>query len=87
MREVAKRRYSSPVLMLQPDDDPTIVFGPSQGTSGYDSMWTFSGISQEDLDLIDLNCDDTDLQDMDSNEDGVITNAEFQAWLEGRGGW
>ena len=50
-------------------------------------MWTFSGISQEDLDLIDLNCDDTDLQDMDSNEDGVITNAEFQAWLEGRGGW
>lgn len=85
---MAKKIYRSPMLMLEYDDDPNISFGGSQGTSGYDSMWKFSGISQGDLDLIELNCDDLDLQDMDVNPaDGVITNAEFQAWLKNRGGW
>lgn len=85
---MAKKRYSSPVLMeLTPGDDPGISFGGSQGTSGYDSMWSFDGISQADLDMIELNCDDLDLQDMDANGNGIITDAEFQAWLEERGGW
>ena len=75
------------MLMLEPGDDPGISFGGSQGTGGYDSMWTFVGISQDDLDMIELNCDDLDLQDMDTSGDGVITYAEFQAWLTARGGW
>jgi hypothetical protein len=88
MSRVAKKGYRSPVLMgLDVGDDPSISFGGSQGTSGTDSMWTFSGISQDDLDMIDLNCDDLDLQDMDANGDYTITDAEFQAWLADRGGW
>ena len=67
---------------LEPGDDPTIVIGGSQGTSGYDSPYTFSGIDQSILDLIELNCDDFDLQDMDTNHDYVITQAEFQAWFD-----
>ena len=72
---------------MTPGDDPTIPIGGSQGTSGNESMWTFSGISDEDLGLIELNCDDMDLQDMDENRDNVITNEEFQKWLAARGGW
>ena len=75
------------MLMLEPGDDPGVSFGGSQGTSGYDSMWTFVGISQDDLDMIELNCDDLDLQDMDANGNYEITNEEFQAWLEAHGGW
>jgi hypothetical protein len=75
------------MLMLEPGVDPGVSFGGSQGTSGYDPMWSFVGISQEDLDMIELNCDDLDLQDMDANSNYEITNEEFQAWLEARGGW
>lgn len=86
-----KRIYKSPVFnensTLTPDDDPTIVIGPSQGTSGDESIFKFSGISQDDLDMIELNCDDIDLAAMDANEDYIITDEEFQAWLAGRGGW
>ncbi len=82
-----KKTYVSPILGLNPGDDPSIIIGGSQGTSGFDSMWTFSGISQDDLDLIELNCDDMDLQGMDENGDYIITLAEFEAWLVARGGW
>ena len=85
---MVKRRYTSPMmLMIEPEDDPIIVIGGSQGSSGYDSSYTFSGISQDDLDMIELNCDDFDLQDMDTNGNYEITLAEFQAWLDARGGW
>ena len=84
---MATKKYISPVLTLTPGEDPDIEFGYSQGTSGYDSMWTFEGISDEDLDMIDLNCDDIDLQEMDTNKDYIITADEFDAWLTARGGW
>ncbi len=85
---MAKAKYSSPVFAeLTPGEDPVIDFGISQGTSGYDSMWTFEGISQEDLDMIDLNCDDFDLQDMDTDGNYIITAGEFEDWLSARGGW
>ena len=85
---MAKKKYISPILMdLEPGDDPIIDFGASQGTSGYDSQWTFSGIDQGTLDLIELNCDDTDLQDMDSDGDFVITLSEFEAWYEANEPW
>lgn len=75
-------------MTLKPDDDPTIPIRPSQGSSGYDSMWTFGeGISESDLDMIDLNCDDFDLKDMDADGDYIITSDEFNAWLADRGGW
>ena len=85
-----KRNYVSPLWLqtLDPSEDPTIDMGGSQGTSGYDSMWTFADdIGQDDLDMIDLNCDDFDLQDMDRDGNYIITNDEFQIWLEERGGW
>ena len=85
---MAKKMYSSPILMLEVEDESTISFGGSQGTSGYDSMWTFGeDISEDDLGMIELNCDDLDLQDMDADKNFTITNAELQAWLDARGGW
>lgn len=79
---MAKKKYTSTWMELEPGEDPVIIIGGSQGTSGYDSPYTFSGIDQSILDLINLNCDDFDLKDMDTNGDYVITNDEFQAWLE-----
>ena len=86
---MAKKKYKSPILMsgLIPGEDPVIGFDGSQGTSGYDSPYTFDGLTQDDLDMIELNCDDLDLQDMDTSGDYIITAAEFQAWLDARGGW
>ncbi|MCR5450709.1 MAG: hypothetical protein K6F23_15090 [Solobacterium sp.] len=87
---MGKKKYRSPIILtLEPGEDPNISFGGSQGTSGNDSQWTFSfsGISDYDLDMIELNCDDLDLQDMDANGDYVITDSEFQGWLAARGGW
>ena len=84
---MANKKYISPVLTLTPDDDPEIDFTYSTGTSGDISMWSFDGVSQDDIDLIELNCDDLDLQDMDADGDKVITAEEFGAWLTARGGW
>jgi len=86
---MATKKYISPIihLGLEPTEDPEIDFGYSQGTSGFDSMWSFEGISQDDLDMIELNCDDLDLADMDLNGDYIITADEFDAWLTARGGW
>ncbi len=78
-----KRKYNSPLLMtLTPGEGPIIPIGPSQGTSGEVSQFSFSGIDDDTLDLIYLNCDDIDLADMDTNDDFVITLAEFEAWYE-----
>ncbi|MBR2669818.1 MAG: hypothetical protein IKE36_08520 [Solobacterium sp.] len=80
---MAKKAYSSPIFFgITPGDDPGIVLPPSQGTSGYDSPYTFEGIDETTLDLIDLWCDDIDLKDMDTNGNYVITAAEFQAWWD-----
>ena len=79
---MAKKQYISPVLALHVDDDPTIVMGGSQGTGGYDSPYTFSGIESYIQDLIALNCDDYDLQDMDADGNFKITSEEFYAWCE-----
>jgi len=78
---MAKRKYMSPVLMgLASDDEVIIDFGGSQGTSGYDSPYTFSGIADDILAMIEANCDDTELSAMDVNKDLVITSDEFDAW-------
>ena len=88
MNKLAKKVYRSPALLeLTPDEDPTIVIGGSQGSSGYDTPYTFSGISDDDMAMIDLNCDDFDLQDMDADGNYNITADEFNAWLANRGGW
>ncbi len=85
---MAKRVYYRPtILPVEETDDPTIVIGGSSGTSGYDSQWSFSGIDQDTLDLIELNCDDTDLAEMDANGDLEITLAEFQAWYDANKPW
>lgn len=88
---MTKKKYNSPIIVfnsdLQPNEDPTIIIGPSQGSSGIDTPYTFEGISEEDLDMIGLNCDDFDLDEMDSDNDYIITADEFDVWLKARGGW
>ncbi len=85
---MAKKKYTSVWMdTLNTEDDPVIVISGSQGTSGYDSMFSFDGISEADLVLIDAYCDDIDLADMDTNHDYVITQAEFQAWYDANEPW
>jgi len=85
---MGRKFYKGPIIReLGDGGQGEIVIGASQGTSGYDSPYTFVGISDEDLDMIDLNCDDIDLDEMDANDDQVITFEEFDAWLTARGGW
>lgn len=85
---MAKKQYISPVLAsLTPDPDPEIPFGGSQGTSGEDSPYSFSGISDDILDLIYANCDDIDLADMDANGDLEITYDEYLAWYQKNQPW
>ena len=87
---MSKKIYMSPIILsggLNPGDDPSIVFGDSKGTSGNQSMFTFDGIDDDTLTLIDANCDDLDLQDMDANGDYVITLAEFNAWYDANQPW
>lgn len=84
---MAKRIYSNPILFdtdtgLNNGGSGTIInIGGSQGTSGYDSMFKFEGIDQATLDMIELNCDDTDLAEMDTNHNLTITKAEFEVWF------
>ena len=85
---MAKKAYSSPlVIYLQEDEDPTIIVPVSQGSSGYDSTYTFEGIDQDILDLIELNCDDFDLQAMDTDGNFKITLVEFQTWFDENQPW
>lgn len=83
---MAKKSYRSPMLLaLNPDNDPTIVIGSSQGTSGYDSQFSFD-VDSATKALIDANCDDIDIADMDTNHDRVITQSEYDAWYA-ENGW
>jgi hypothetical protein len=84
---MAKRKYKSPFLMdLTPGGDTTIDIGGSQGSSGYDSMFTLN-VSEDVLDLIEANCDDIDLAEMDTNGDYIITQEEFDAWYAANQPW
>lgn len=88
-----KRGYMSPMLLGLTlggeGGEGTIVIGGSQGTSGTDSMFKFDGIDQSTLDMIELNCDDIDLADMDTDHNLTITKAEFDVWFarEKGGNW
>ncbi len=84
---MAKKNYISPTLLLVEGDDPTIVFGNSVGTSGTDSMWSFSDIDEDTLTMILANCDDTDLAAMDTDGDLTITLTEYESWYEENGWW
>ena len=85
---MAKKTYNSPFFFtLNPGEGTVIDITNSQGTSGYDSQWTFSGIDQATLNLIELNCDDFDLKAMDTDGDYIITQAEFQVWYDAHQPW
>ncbi|MBQ6221577.1 MAG: hypothetical protein IJJ44_03090 [Solobacterium sp.] len=80
---MAKKKYSSPIIMNENPGDATIVIGNSQGTSGDTSVFTFEeGFPASVIALIEGNCDDMDLQDMDSDHNYVITYEEYQAWYD-----
>ena len=74
---MVKKRYKSPILMeLETEEDPAISFGGSQGTSGYDSQWTWDSSLD---DLIGM-YDDTDLAAMDKDHDYFISIEEFDSY-------
>lgn len=88
---MAKKSYVRPILLsgtLTPDDDPTIIIGGSQGTSGYDSMWTFADdVDETTIAMIDANCDDSDLQQMDADGNFIISLKEYEDWYDEHGWW
>lgn len=84
---MAKKTYVTAWMDLDDEGDVVIEFGASQGTSGTENVFTFDGIPSDILDLIELNCDDIDLAEMDTNHNLIITMAEFQAWYEANHPW
>lgn len=88
---MAKKQYMKPVLMysgLDDESDVVIVIGGSQGTSGYDSTFSYgSDLTDDIIAMIEAYCDDTDLAEMDTSDDGVISLAEYEAWYEVNGWW
>lgn len=82
------KKYKSPVVMLTPEpEDPDIPFGPSGGTYGFDA-YEFVGFEghEDDLAMLQLNCEQFDLEDMDDG-DFVITYDEFKAWYDEKQPW
>lgn len=71
-----KKKYRSPILMLDDGGDEVIHFGGSQGTSGDVDMYTYD---PELEDLIGM-YDDTDFEAMDTNHDYFISVEEFEAY-------
>ena len=85
---MAKNKYIRPVLLdITPGEDPTIDFGGSQGASGDIDQFTFDGIDEDTLDIILANCDDTDLAEMDTDGNLIITLEEYNAWYPDHGWW
>lgn len=86
---MAKKRYISPVLMsLTPDDDPTIVFGGSQGTSGDDSQFSWDKeIDSNDIEMFWNSYDETELAAIDTDGNLYISKDEFTAWYNANEPW
>lgn len=74
-----KKKYVSPILMMTEGHD--ISYGNSQGTQSGDSNYTWQ-ISEDDQKLFWVSYDETDLPDMDTNGDFIITQDEFDAFMD-----
>ncbi len=44
-------------------------------------------MTEDIIAMIEANCDDTDLKDMDTTGDYIISLAEYEAWYEANGWW
>ena len=86
---MAKNRYIRPVLMddITPEEPTTIDFGGSQGSSGDINQFIFQGIEEAIVDIILANCDYTDLAEMDTDGDLIITLDEYNAWYPEHAWW
>lgn len=88
---MAKKRYMSPIILsgLTPeDDDPIIVIGNSQGTSGNDPQFTWDPkIDPDYIDMFWLSYDETDLASIDTDGDLYISYDEFMAWYDEEQPW
>ena len=85
---VKKVYYKPTILPLQPEDDPTIPIGGSQGTIGDIDMFSFADDITPDIMLqIQLYADDIDFADMDADNDLVITKQEFMNWVNENDPW
>ncbi len=77
-----KKNYISPVLMLTGGHD--ISYGNSQGTQSGDSNYSWDpAINEDDIAMFWATFDETDLEDVDSDGDFYITQAELNAFM----GW
>ena len=63
-------------MELETEADPTISFGASQGTSGYDSIFSFE---DEDLEGLLGDWSDEELAALDTDDNGIITWDEYGA--------
>ncbi len=78
---MAKRIYIKPIIYRESEFTPmptptatTISHGGSQGTSGYDSIFSFE---DEDLEALIGDWSDEELAELDTDENGVITWEEY----------
>jgi len=83
------KKYIRPLLRdLEPVEDPTIVFGGSQGTSGDVSIFSWdSEIDPVDIDMFWASFDETDLAGIDINGDLFISKDEFYTWYNENNPW
>ena len=61
-------------MTLETEEDPNISFGGSQGSNGFDSMFSFE---DEDLEALIGDWSDEELAALDINGDQIITWDEY----------
>ena len=85
---MAKKLYKGPKIWgLDDGGDIVIPIGPSQGTSGEDSQFTWDPrIDENDINMFWASYDETDLAEI-AGEDLYVSYDEFYAWLDSIGGW
>jgi len=85
---MAKKKYTTVWMDLDPEDDPIIPVNPSQGTSGDESQFTWDpAIESSDIEMFWASYDETDLAGIDSDGDLYISLAEFEAWYNAEQPW
>ena len=62
---------------------PVIIIGPSQGTQGQDSPYTWGeGISSDDIDWFYGLFGEEYFEDIDTDGDWIISQDEFNTWRD-----
>ena len=85
---MAKKKYTTVWMDLNPSGEDIIPIDPSQGTSGDDPQFTWDpNIDPDDIEMFWASYDETDLAGIDSNGDLYISYDEFMAWYNAEQPW